>query len=90
MSRNKEDAKKQADEILAMEPENINALALKANIELIDGDFDQVAQTIETALALDPNLDRLYSIQGRLFVAQKNNAAAICKSQLSQQRYIIK
>ena len=56
---------------MAKEPENKDGLALLANLELIEGNTDLALESIDKALAISPDEDRLYSIKGRILAVKK-------------------
>ena len=70
LSRNKEESRKYAEQVLAVNPNYQDGLALLANLELIDGNFPKAEETIDKALQQAPENDVFYNIKGRILAAQ--------------------
>ncbi len=71
MSQNKKDSRKYAKKsVLAANPDYLDGLALLANLELIDGNFEKAHQAIDKALKQDQKNDKL-NIKGRILTTEK-------------------
>ena len=71
LSQNKKDSRKYAEQVLAANPDYLDGLALLANLELIDGNFEKAHQAIDKALKQDQKNDKLYNIKGRILTTEK-------------------
>jgi len=57
--------------ILEQDPHNVNGLALLANLELVEGNYDEALKAIKIIGPEIESSDRFQNIKGRIYAAQK-------------------
>jgi tetratricopeptide (TPR) repeat protein len=65
------------DEVLAKQPQNTDALLLKAQLLVRDGKLDEALATVRQAIANDPRSAQAQYALGRLLVAQRDSQGAM-------------
>ncbi|WP_163337097.1 tetratricopeptide repeat protein [Desulfopila sp. IMCC35008] len=72
MAKKKEETRKYLSTVLEKDPSYLDGIALLANVELIDGNFEAAKAALEKATGPEAESDRFYNIRGRLAAAQKD------------------
>ena len=70
LSQKKDESRQIVDQILTTNPDYPDGLALIANLDLIEGNFQKAEQAIDQAINQAPTNDKLYNIKGRILSAQ--------------------
>lgn len=97
LNRKKNECRARIENVLAQEPDNREALTLLANLELVEGNFDEALAVLDRIGAEVANSDQLQNVKGRIFAAQEKwleaeNAflkAISLKSDLSNYRVLL-
>ncbi len=71
LSRQKDDSRKKIEHILSKDPNHRDALALLANLELIDGNYEAASKALHTIGNELDSSDQLQNIKGRIHAAQE-------------------
>lgn len=71
ISRRKKECRKLVERILQNDPNFVDGLALLANLELIEGNFDAGMEAINKIGSAVETSDRLLNIKGRIYAAQQ-------------------
>ncbi len=76
ITRQKDECRKVVERILQNDPGYVDGLALLANLELIEGNFDAAMTAIDKIGSAAESSDRLLNIKGRIYAAQQKWADA--------------
>lgn len=71
LARQKAESRQRIDQILSKEPQHRDTLALLANLELIEGNYDLATLALEKIGKETENSDQLLNIKGRIFAAKE-------------------
>lgn len=71
LAKNSKESRKYTEQVLQAEPTNQDGLALLANTELIDGNYDKAFAALDKVPADKIETDRFYNLKGRLYTAEK-------------------
>jgi tetratricopeptide (TPR) repeat protein len=69
LSQQMDESRKYVEQVLSVNPDYHDGLALLANMELIEGNFTKAQEAIDKALTQAPENDKFYNIKGRILIA---------------------
>lgn len=71
LSNKKDESRKRVEHILAKDPAHRAALTLRANLELVEGKFDDALATLDTIGKEVETSEELLNLKGRIFAARQ-------------------
>lgn len=72
LNRKKAESRERLNNVLNQEPENREALTLLANLELVEGNYDEALAVLGKIGPEVENSDQLQNVKGRIFAAQED------------------